>query len=189
MIKNRTIEDINNEIISLIKERETLSKEQYKNIDLDKYIGKCILYTEETKLNTLMQIKTLKTYVMKVSDAKIIRDNFILFSGYGIIKDINNYGNEMFNISLNLNFTIFDFENIKNVKIIDDEMFLDNLNDFHSVYDKIINKENGLKNGEIIVYSKVEMNKLMKKYDCKTENDLDEHLWYNFGISLINKIE
>lgn len=189
MVKNRTIEDINNEIKSLIKERETIFKEQSKNIDLDKYIGKYILYTEETKLNTLMQFKTSKTYVMKVSDVKIKCNNFILFNGYGIIKDINHYGDEMFNISLNLNFTIFDFENIENVKIIDDEIFLDNLNNVHSVYDKIINKENGLKNGEIIVYSKVEMNKLMKKYNCKTENDLDEHLWYEFGISLINKIE
>ena len=28
----------------------------------------------------------------------------------------------------------------------------------------------------------------MKKYECETEDALDEYLWYNFGVSLVNKI-
>ena len=33
-----------------------------------------------------------------------------------------------------------------------------------------------------------ELKKLMKKYECETEEALDEYLWYNFGVSLVNKI-
>ena len=41
--------------------------------------------------------------------------------------------------------------------------------------------------GEVIIENDKDLNILLKKYECLNEEQLDNHLWYTFGISLIKK--
>ena len=42
--------------------------------------------------------------------------------------------------------------------------------------------------GSVIVEDQKDLEKLYHQYQVKTEKELDDYLWYTYGISLINKI-
>lgn len=42
--------------------------------------------------------------------------------------------------------------------------------------------------GQAILETEQDLQDTLKKYDCETEDELDDVLWYTYGVSLINKI-
>jgi len=41
----------------------------------------------------------------------------------------------------------------------------------------------------LIINSKEQLEKYLNKYNCKTEEELDDVLWYTYGITLKNNIK
>ena len=41
----------------------------------------------------------------------------------------------------------------------------------------------------LIINNKEQLERYLKKYNCKTEEELDEILWYEYGVTLKNNIK
>ena len=41
----------------------------------------------------------------------------------------------------------------------------------------------------LIINNKEQLERYLKKYNCKTEEELDEVLWYEYGVTLKNNIK
>lgn len=183
----RTLSEINGDIQNLLKERSEVLSHYAEQINISEYIGKYIKYTEESHTQTLLSLNSKKTYIIKVSNAANPSNEFISFSGMGVMIEVTYLNEELYVSSLDMH-VFMNSDELKNVEKISEDEFLEYVNKVNGICDKIKAKEEGLKNGEHIVYSEKELKKLMKKYECETEEALDEYLWYNFGVSLVNKI-
>lgn len=185
----RNIEEINAEINKLFEERSALLKQRSLIEDVKKFVGKYILYTEVDEVKqTLLPFKHTKTYVMRVREAKNPNKEFVSFAGPGIIIDKNHIDDEFYTASLDMHLFVMSYDRYRNVKMISEEEYFEYIEKVSNTCDKLKNKENGFKNGEHIVYTERELKSLLNKYECKNEEELDEYLWYNFGVSLVNKI-
>lgn len=183
----RTLSEINGDIQNLLKERSEVLSYYAEQINISEYVGKYIKYTEESHTQTLLSLNSKKTYIIKVSNAANPSNEFISFSGMGVMIEVTYLNEELYVSSLDMH-VFMNSDELKNVEKISEDEFLEYVNKVNGICDKIKAKEEGLKNGEHIVYSEKELKKLMKKYECETEEALDEYLWYNFGVSLVNKI-
>ena len=185
----RNIDEINAEINKLFQERSEILKQQPKIEDVKKFVGKYIQYTEVDEVKqTLLPFKHTKTYVMRVRDAKNPNKEFVSFTGPGIIIEKNHVDDEFYTASLDMNLFIMSCNKYHNVKTISEEEYFEYIEKVINTCDKLKEKEKGFKNGENIIYTERELKSLLNKYECKTEKELDEYLWYNFGVSLVNKI-
>lgn len=185
----RTLDEINGDIRNLLKERSEVLSHYTGQINISEYIGQYIKYTEDLSIRqTLLPLNSKKTYIIKVSDAANPGNDFISFSGTGVMIKLTYHNEELYVTSLDMH-VFMNSDELKNVEKISEDEFLEYVNKASEICNKIKAKEEGLKNGEHIVYSEKELKKLMKKYECETEAALDEYLWYNFGVSLVNKIE
>ena len=43
--------------------------------------------------------------------------------------------------------------------------------------------------GVLVIETKAELEKYMQKYGCTSPQQLDEVLWFEYGITLINKVK
>jgi hypothetical protein len=185
----RNIDEINAEINKLFQERSEVLKQQSKIEDVKKFVGKYIQYTEVNEVKqTLLPFKHTKTYVMRVREAKNPNKEFVSFTGPGIIIEKNHIDDEFYTASLDMNLFIMSYDKYHNVKTISEEEYFEHIEKVTNTCNKLKDKEKGFKNGENIIYTERELKSLLNKYECKTEEDLDEYLWYNFGVSLVNKI-
>lgn len=184
----RTLDEINGDIQNLLKERSEVLSHYAERLNIAGYIGQYIKYTEDTSIKqTLLPVNSKKTYIIKVSDVANPGNEFISFAGMGVMIELTYHNEELYVTSLNMH-VFMNSDELKNVEKISEDEFLEYVNKANEICNKIKAKEEGLKNGEHIVYSEKELKKLMKKYECETEEALDEYLWYNFGVSLVNKI-
>lgn len=183
----RTLAEINGDIQNLLKERSEVLSHYADQINISEYVDQYIKYTEEISTKTLLPVNSKKTYIIKVSDAKNPGNEFISFAGTGVMIELTYLNEELYATSLDMHI-FMNSDELKNVEKISEDEFLEYVNKVNEICNKIKAKEEGLKNGEHIVYSEKELKKLMKKYECETEDALDEYLWYNFGVSLVNKI-
>lgn len=185
----RNIDEINADIQKLLEERSEVLNRQPQIDDVAKFVNKYIQYTEVNELKqTLLPFKTTKTYVMRVREAKNPNKEFVSFTGPGIIIEKNHIDDEFYAASLDMNLFIMSSNKYHNVKTISEEEYFEYVDKVINVCDKLKDKEKGFKNGEQVIYSERELKSLLNKYECKNEEELDEYLWYNFGVSLINKI-
>jgi hypothetical protein len=185
----RNIDEINAEINKLFQERSEILKQQREIEDAKKFVGKYIQYTEVDEVKqTLLPFKHTKTYVMRVREAKNPNKEFVSFTGPGIIIEKNHVDDEFYTASLDMNLFIMSYNKYHNVKTISEEEYFEHIEKVINTCNKLKDKENGFKNGENIIYTERELKSLLNKYECKNEEELDEYLWYNFGVSLINKI-
>ena len=185
----RNIDEINAEINKLFQERSEILKQQPKIEDVKKFVGKYIQYTEVDEVKqTLLPFKHTKTYVMRVREAKNPNKEFVSFTGPGVIIEKNHVDDEFYTASLDMNLFIMSCNKYHNVKTISEEEYFEYIEKVINTCDKLKEKEKGFKNGENIIYTERELKSLLNKYECKTEKELDEYLWYNFGVSLVNKI-
>lgn len=185
----RNIDEINAEINKLFQERSEVLKQQSKIEDVKKFVGKYIQYTEVNEVKqTLLPFKHTKTYVMRVRETKNPNKEFVSFTGPGIIIEKNHIDDEFYTASLDMNLFIMSYDKYHNVKTISEEEYFEYIEKVINTCNKLKDKETGFKNGENIIYTERELKSLLNKYECKTEEDLDEYLWYNFGVSLVNKI-
>lgn len=185
----RNIDEINADIQKLLEERSEVLNQQPKIDDVEKFVGKYIQYTEVDEVKqTLLPFKHTKTYVMRVRDAKNPNKELVSFTGPGVIIEKNHIDDEFYTASLDMNLFIMSYEKYNNVKTISEEEYFEYIQKVINTCDKLKDKENGFKNGENIIYTERELKSLLKKYECKNEEELDEYLWYNFGVSFVNKI-
>lgn len=185
----RNIDEINAEINKLFAERSEVLRQQSKINDVEKFVGKYIQYTEVDEVKqTLLPFKHTKTYVMRVTEAKNPNKEFVSFTGPGVIIEKNHIDDEFYTASLDMNLFIMSYDKYHNVKTISEEEYFEYIEKVINTCDKLKDKEKGFKNGEQVIYTERELKSLLKKYECKNEEELDEYLWYNFGVSLINKI-
>lgn len=185
----RNIDEINAEINKLFEERSEVLRQQSKINDVEKFVGKYIQYTEVDEVKqTLLPFKHTKTYVMRVREAKNPNKEFVSFTGPGVIIEKNHIDDEFYTASLDMNLFIMSYDKYHNVKTISEEEYFEYIEKVINTCDKLKDKEKGFKNGEQVIYTERELKSLLKKYECKNEEELDEYLWYNFGVSLINKI-
>lgn len=184
----RTLAEINGDIQNLLKERSDVISRYIEQTNISGYVGQYIKYTEDTSIKqTLLPLNSKKTYIIKVSDAVNPSNEFISFAGTGVMIELTHFDEELYTSSLDMHI-FMNSDELKNVEKISEDEFLKYVNKVNEICNKIKAKEAGLKTGEHIVYSEKELKKLMKKYECETEKALDEYLWYNFGVSLVNKI-
>jgi len=185
----RNIDEINADIQKLYEERAAVLNSQPKIDDVKKFVGKYIYYTEVNEFKqTLLPFKETKTYVMRVRDAKNPNKEFVSFAGPGIIINKNHIDDEFYTASLDMHLFVNGYDRYRNVKIISEEEYFEYIEKVINACDKLKNKEIGFKNGEQIIYTERELKSLLNKYECKNEEELNEYLWYNFGVSFVNKI-
>lgn len=185
----RNIDEINADIQKLLEERTEVLNQQPKIDDVKKFVGKYIQYTEIDEVKqTLLPFKHTKTYVMRVREAKNPNKEFVSFAGPGVIIEKNHIDDEFFTASLDMHVFVNGYDRYCNIKIISEEEYFEYIEKVINACDKLKNKENGFKNGEQIIYTERELKSLLNKYECKNEEELNEYLWYNFGVSLVNKI-
>lgn len=42
---------------------------------------------------------------------------------------------------------------------------------------------------QVVIETKEDLQTLLDKYDCETVNELEDALWFVYGITIVNKLE
>lgn len=141
----RSIDEINADINKLFEERSAVLKQQSKIEDIKKFVGKYIQYTEVNEVKqTLLPFKHTKTYVMRVNEVKNPGNDFVSFSGPGIVIEKSPMDEEFYTMSLNMHLFIFQNDHLKDVKKISEEEFFEYSNKVNSIYNELKNINSNL---------------------------------------------